>query len=222
MSKSKVTKGHITLQRTVLTVAQENAVDALASGKRDADAADLVGVNRITVTRWRLYSPHFQAALNERRQAVWAGSLDRLRSLVPLALNVVADELANADSPNRLQAAFGLMKLVPLTVAAPSGPTDPDVIVHNLVLERREQAEKDRQREVDDESDEDYNEQYDISPVPSLEELTATVWGELEARLTIPEPATAEPSELVAERERSTLRTDDSSACAGRTPQENP
>ena len=95
-----------------------------------------MGVNRVTVTRWRLYSPHFQAALNERRQAIWAASLDRLRALVPLALDAVADELANADSPNRLKAAFGLLKLVPLGVVA-SGPTDPDEIVKRIVENER-------------------------------------------------------------------------------------
>ena len=55
------------LQNSALTVAQENAVDALAAGKKDAEVAALVGVNRVTVTRWRLYHPHFIAALNERR-----------------------------------------------------------------------------------------------------------------------------------------------------------
>ena len=88
------TKCDTALQRAGLTVAQENAIDALAAGKKDGETAALVGVNRVTVARWRLYSPHFQAALNERRQAIWAASLDKLRALVPLALDAVADELA--------------------------------------------------------------------------------------------------------------------------------
>ena len=130
------TKCDTTLQRAGLTVAQESAIDALAAGKKDGETATLVGVNRVTVARWRLYSPHFQAALNERRQAIWAASLDKLRALVPLALDAVADELANADSPNRLKAAFGLLKLVPLGLVA-SGPTDPDEIVKRIVDEQR-------------------------------------------------------------------------------------
>ena len=130
------TKCDTTLQRAGLTVAQESAIDALAAGKKDGETAALVGVNRVTVARWRLYSPHFQAALNERRQAIWAASLDKLRALVPLALDAVADELANADSPNRLKAAFGLLKLVPLGLVA-SGPTDPDEIVKRIVGEHR-------------------------------------------------------------------------------------
>ena len=138
MNKSTAiaTKCDTSLQRVGLTVAQESAIDALAAGKKDGETATLVGVNRVTVTRWRLYSPHFQAALNERRQAIWAASLDKLRALVPLALDAVADELANADSPNRLQAAFGLLKLVPLGLVA-SGPTDPDEIVKRIVDEQR-------------------------------------------------------------------------------------
>ena len=138
MSKpaATATKCDTTLQRAGLTVAQESAIDALAAGKKDGETAALVGVNRVTVARWRLYSPHFQAALNERRQAIWAASLDKLRALVPLALDAVADELANADSPNRLKAAFGLLKLVPLGLVA-SGPTDPDEIVKRIVDEQR-------------------------------------------------------------------------------------
>ena len=133
---AKATKSNSGLQHTRLTVAQENAVDALASGKNDAQTASLVGVHRVTVTRWRLYSPHFQAALNDRRQVIWAGGLDRLRSLVPTALDALADELRPGSS-NRLQAALGLLKLVPLPSAVPAGPTDANEIVRRIVDERR-------------------------------------------------------------------------------------
>ena len=133
---AKATKCNSGLQHARLTVAQENAVDALASGKNDGETASLVGVHRVTVTRWRLYSPHFQAALNVRRQAIWAVGLDRLRSLVPTALDALADEL-RPDSSNRVQAALGLLKLIPLSSAVPAGPTDADEIVRGIVDARR-------------------------------------------------------------------------------------
>ena len=136
---AKATKCNSGLQHSNLPVAQGNAVDALASGKNDAETAKLVGVHRVTVTRWRLYSPHFQAALNDRRQAIWAAGLDRWRSLVPTALDALADEL-RPDSSNRLQAALGLLKLVPLSSAVPAGPTDADEIVRRIVDERRTNA----------------------------------------------------------------------------------
>jgi hypothetical protein len=209
-TKNKADRGN-QLRRSGLTVAQENAVDALASGKSDAEVADLVGVNRVTVTRWRLYSPPFQAALNERRQANWAGCLDRLRSLLPVALDAVADTLANAEAPDRLRAAFGLLKLVPLTGAAPTGPTDADEIVRKCVLTRREQAEKNRRCQVEDEDNESYDESYGIDPVPSFAELTTAVWNDLDAKLNAPIPAAAEPSGLLA-------RQDDAARQAGVRP----
>ena len=172
MSKTTAiaTKCDTTLQRIGLTVAQESAIDALAAGKKDGETAALVGVNRVTVTRWRLYSPHFQAALNERRRAVWAAGLDRLRALVPLALDAVADELANADRPNRLKAAFGLLKLVPLD-AVPFGPTDPDVIVRGVVAERR----RDARGPFDDTLDAHKG-------LPSPDDHARQVWDELAAK----------------------------------------
>ena len=170
------TKCHTTLQRATLSVAQESAIDALASGKKDAEAATLVGVNRVTVTRWRLYSPHFQAALNERRQAIWVASLDRLRSLVPLALEAVADELANPASPNRLQAAFGLLKLVPLVPLVPlgvvaSGPTDPDEIVRRIVDHQRRTNREPLDSLIDR-----------SKGLPALDDHVGQVWAELTAK----------------------------------------
>src|SRR4051812_1673435 len=136
---SNATKDYSSLQNARLTVAQENAVDALAAGRKDAEVAALVGVNRVTVTRWRLYNPHFAAALNERRQAIWATSLDRLRSLVPMALDAVADVLSKAESPNRLEAALSLLKLLKIDVG-PIGPTDADEIVRGNVEKQRQKA----------------------------------------------------------------------------------
>ena len=49
-----------------LTLAQQNAVDLLAAGKNDTETADALKLNRVTVTRWRLYSPEFRAALADQ------------------------------------------------------------------------------------------------------------------------------------------------------------
>lgn len=169
---AKATKSYATLQTAGLTVAQENAVDALASGQKDADVASLVGVNRVTVTRWRLYHPHFQAALNERRQAIWAASLDRLRALVPVALDAVADELANVGSPRRLDAAFGLLKLVPLAeAAAPAGCIDGEEIVRQIVEEERDGVRSSMEDLLDD------------GELPPFEKHVRQAWKELAAKV---------------------------------------
>ena len=50
---------------------QLNAIDLLPPGKTDTEAAELLGLHRTTVTKWRLYDPVFQAALNRRRAEAW-------------------------------------------------------------------------------------------------------------------------------------------------------
>ena len=66
-----------------LTVEQQNTIDRLVAGDTDEQAAKAAGVHRVTVSRWRLYNPTFQAALNARRQEVWGASADKLRSSCP-------------------------------------------------------------------------------------------------------------------------------------------
>src|SRR3954471_21019948 len=87
------------------TMPQLNAIDLLAAGKTDKETAELLNLSRTCITKWRLYDPVFQAALNQRRAEVWTVGINRLRSLIPKALDVLAEELENRDSPHRLKAA---------------------------------------------------------------------------------------------------------------------
>jgi hypothetical protein len=124
-----------------LTLPQQSAIDLLASGKTDTEAAELLQLSRVTVTKWRLYSPTFQAALNQRRSAVWGAGVDRLRSLVSKALDALADELDNRDNPDRLKAAVEVLKLARLpSVYTGIGPTDPEELVREIVSARRNRA----------------------------------------------------------------------------------
>ena len=76
-----------------LTPQQETAVDLLASGKTVTDTATAIEVTRQTVSEWLNHHPGFQAALNSRRQELWAGVSDTLRGLLPKALDVLKREL---------------------------------------------------------------------------------------------------------------------------------
>jgi hypothetical protein len=187
----------------ILSVQQENAVDALVSGKNDAETAAIVGVDRTTVNRWRLYSPAFQAALNARRVEVWSVGSIRMQGLIPKALDVLAEELDKPDSPNRLKAALELLRLVPpeglfLTPGSPLiGPTDPDEIVRRRVEELRVRTiqERENAKAVDEENDDYSNAMAGLLPMPTNEELTATVLKEIDARLK--EPVKAKPEQQV-------------------------
>ena len=69
-----------------------------------------------------LYQAGVQAELNVRRQELWTGTADRLRALLPKALEVLEQEL---EGENRLQAAVHVLKSCRLYGAElPSGSID--------------------------------------------------------------------------------------------------
>jgi hypothetical protein len=124
-----------------LTLPQQSAIDLLASGKNDTETAELLKLSRTCVSKWRLYSPEFQAALNRRRAEVWGAGIDRLRSLVPKALDALAEELEKPDSPNRLKAAVEVLKLAQLPDGWQQvGPVEAEGIVRQVVRARRAQS----------------------------------------------------------------------------------
>jgi hypothetical protein len=122
-----------------LNVAQQNAVDALASGMNDAETAAAVGTSRQTVNGWRNHDPAFRAALNARRADVWGAAADKLRSLVPRAVAVLEGSLNVNPDPT---VALAVLKLAGLAErAAPLslvGPTTVAAIVDAEIIARRE------------------------------------------------------------------------------------
>jgi hypothetical protein len=125
------------------TLSQMSAIDLLVSGKNDNETAELLSLSRTAVTKWRLYDPVFQAALNLRRAEVWGAGIDRLRSLIPKALDALAEEVESKESPNRLKAALEVLRIAQLPAGRlAQGPTDPDEIVRKVVEQRRQQAHR--------------------------------------------------------------------------------
>lgn len=105
-----------------LTSQQELAVDLLASGRTVTQTADALQVARQTVSLWRNQHHAFIAALNERRQELWDSASDKLRALVPTALEVLETELASGK--DKVNAAAHVLKACGLTnLPRPSGPT---------------------------------------------------------------------------------------------------
>ncbi len=154
-----------------LTLPQQSAIDLLASGKTDTETAELLGLSRVAVSKWRLYYPVFQAALNQRRAEVWGAGCDRLRALVPKALDALADELDNQDNPNRLKAAVEVLKLAQLPAgAAGIGSTDAEGIVRKIVLTRRSRARGPLDNYADD-----------GKGLPPFDKHMRDTWDELEA-----------------------------------------
>ena len=119
-----------------LTLEQQNAVELLVAGAKDREVADAVGVNRVTVTRWRNLDPHFQAELNRSRKEIWASSTDRLRGLLPRALDRLESELEGG--PNGCKVALALLGITGLDFSSTKqqslgisgiGSADPEAII---------------------------------------------------------------------------------------------
>lgn len=87
-----------------LTVAQENAIDALLLGNSDGEAAQIAGVSRQTVWGWRTWHPYFRLELEKRRTALFREAKDRLRALLPKALARLEKELENDEGDWRAAA----------------------------------------------------------------------------------------------------------------------
>jgi hypothetical protein len=165
-----------------LTLSQQNAVDLLAAGKTDTETAELLKLSRTCITKWRLYDPVFQAALNVRRAEVWAVGVDRLRSLIPKALNTLAEELENRDSPNRLKAASEILKLAQLSAGSLGiGPTDADEIVLRIVERKRASAHSPLEDLLNDDQG-----------LPPFERHVEQTWHEPEAQLAKVDEGTQE------------------------------
>ena len=130
--------------RHELSIEQQNAIDLLTTGQTDQAVAEAVGVTRQTVCGWRNHHPAFAAALNARRLDVWGGACDRLRALLPQALDAL-ERAVTGESPD-WKAAAEVVKLTGLDRhgnASPNlgpysiGPTDPEAFVAAEAKRRR-------------------------------------------------------------------------------------
>ncbi len=130
------------ITRQALSVSQENAVDLLATGANDRETAESVGVSRQTVNGWRGH-PVFAAVLNARRAEIWGGSGDRLRALLPKALDCIEGAITG-DAPD-WKAAVKVLEIAGLdrhgageaTLGSHIGPTDAEAVIDAEAKRRR-------------------------------------------------------------------------------------
>ena len=110
-----------------LTPQQETAIDLILAGKNDREVAQTIGKSRSTVNIWRNHDPRFIATLNDRRQQVWGGQLNRLNNLVTEAVDVLQDGLHDSDIKVRIVSAVHILKATGVYGAALPGSqvTDP-------------------------------------------------------------------------------------------------
>ncbi len=130
--------------RHALSVEQENAIDLLVAGTSDRETAEAIGVSRQTVCGWRNHHPIFIAALNASRLETWGASSDRLRALLPKALDCLEGAITG-EAPD-WKAAAKIVELagldrqgagVPNLGPSSIGPTDPEAVVDAEAKKRR-------------------------------------------------------------------------------------
>ena len=110
-----------------LSVVQETAIGLLLVGQSDGEVAAAVNRSRQTVNAWRAFHPLFRSELNRRRNELWEGASDHLRSLIPKALAVLAAALENEN--HAFKAAYTILKMANLPLST-IGPTEEqDIIV---------------------------------------------------------------------------------------------
>jgi hypothetical protein len=112
-----------------LSAPQWAAIDLLATGTSITVTAEAVGVTRQTVSEWANHAPQFRATLNWRRAELWAEQKDRLRALLPKAVERI-ERAFEADDGDSLRAALALLKLAGLGDLHETGPTDPERVAN--------------------------------------------------------------------------------------------
>jgi hypothetical protein len=77
-----------------LSPAQEQAIELLLQGKTATDVATTLQLPPDEVQRWRHEHPVFRAMLNRQRRILWEETQERLRALVPRAIEVLEQAMA--------------------------------------------------------------------------------------------------------------------------------
>ena len=90
---------------------QQQMITQVVEGKSFSEAAAAVGVDLATVEEWQKEAG-FVAALNRGRKALWGNSEDRLRALLPKALDAIEAAIRSDDLS--LKAALAVIKIVGL------------------------------------------------------------------------------------------------------------
>lgn len=100
----RVPNGRTWCQSDTLSDQQSAAVSAFVDGQTPADVAQSVGVELADVETW-LADPAFVASANQRRADNVSAHMDRLRAMVPAALDALRDVLTNGEPRDRIAAA---------------------------------------------------------------------------------------------------------------------
>lgn len=93
-----------------LTPQQIQALELLLAGQTITQTANTVGVDRVTVSRWKNTDPEFAAAYNDGLLSSWDATHKRLIDARGLAITRL-EQLLEADDAIALKAAAALVRM---------------------------------------------------------------------------------------------------------------
>ena len=94
-----------------LSPKQRHAIELLAAGKKVGQVVAESGVSRKTLYRWRHEDADFIAELKRRRRELMDGAADRLASLLPRAVKVLAIQLRDPYDRMSFNAATAILRM---------------------------------------------------------------------------------------------------------------
>src|SRR5205814_1377178 len=113
----------------------------LLRGASDSDVARQVGVDRMTIARWRK-TPSFRRVFEAQRSTVWRNSVARLHELIDPALDILEKQLSAGDARTAMRAASILLRLVGPArvprVSLDADDEDPDEPVHTTAAAKQQ------------------------------------------------------------------------------------
>jgi DNA-binding transcriptional MerR regulator len=110
-----------------LLPAQEQVIELLLAGQSVSEIATALQCAPDEIQHWRDEHPVFQARLNQAKRRLWDDAQDRLRAMIPRAIEV----LEQAMSQGSVKAAVEVLKIVQLhgRVPTPTGAEDPHLVL---------------------------------------------------------------------------------------------
>ena len=106
-------------QRGTLSPAQLSAVELIAEGHTDAEAARILKVSRQSVNTWRNHNPDFQKAVDETRREIHGKARERIEALSLKALDTIEAAVKAGSVPASLGVIRAYVSLVKPEPAPP-------------------------------------------------------------------------------------------------------
>lgn len=107
-----------------LSDGQVAAIELMLQGLSDVAIAERIGVNRISLYRWR-QNKRFIRQLDRRRQALWEESAARLQAMITPALDVLERQIVDDDRTAARHAAAVLLRLATPARLLPARSREP-------------------------------------------------------------------------------------------------